>query len=142
MYILIYIYIYINILYYIYHIEFLTLCTKLSHDKLKSKLSSIFEFDFKGADKTFIRLSNNSIPCWEEKIKGGIGFSKTSFKATINHVIKNCFVNVGNVTMKEAISIPLGTAPTSFWEILFLYSSEEEFISSLISFDKIKARHQ
>ena len=32
---------------------------KLPHDKLKSELSSIADFAFKGGDKTLIRLSNN-----------------------------------------------------------------------------------
>ena len=43
--------------------------------------------------------------------------------------------------MKQAIDIPTGTGPKPFWEYLFLYSYEEENMSSLISSDKIKARH-
>ena len=53
-YVYINIYIYIYILHYIYHIEFLTLCTKLSHDKLKSKVSSIFELILKEGIKLLL----------------------------------------------------------------------------------------
>ena len=53
------------------------LYTKLPHDKLKSKLSSIVDFSFKGGGKTLNRLSNNGAAYWRKKTKGGIGFSKT-----------------------------------------------------------------
>ena len=42
---------------------------------------------------------------------------------------------------KQAIGIPMGTDPASFWAYLFLYSYEEESISLLVSSDKIKVRH-
>ena len=46
------------------------LYTKIPHDKLKSKFSSMVDFAFKGPDKTFIRPSNNDIACWGTKQKG------------------------------------------------------------------------
>ena len=45
------------------------------------------------------------------------------------------------MTIKQALGIPVGIDPAPFWANLFKYSYEEEYISSLISFDKIKARH-
>ena len=47
--------------------------------------------------------------------RGGLGFSKTSLKITINHLIQNCYFNVRSVTMKQAIGIPIGTAPAPLW---------------------------
>ena len=76
-----------------------------------------------------------------EKTKGRLEFSKTSLKTATNHLIENCYFNVGSVAMKEAISIPLGIDPAPFWANLFLHSCEEEYMSSLISSDKIKTRH-
>ena len=64
--------------------------TKLPYDNLKSKLSSIVDFDFKGGDKTFNRLCNNGAAYWGKKTKGGIAFSKTSLKTAITHLIENC----------------------------------------------------
>ena len=43
--------------------------------------------------------------------------------------------------MKQALGIPMGIDSAPFWANLFLYSYEEEYISLLISPDKIKARH-
>ena len=43
--------------------------------------------------------------------------------------------------MKQAIGIPMGIDPAPFWTNLFLYSYEAEYMSSLISSDKVKARH-
>ena len=45
------------------------------------------------------------------------------------------------MTIKQAMSIPTGIDPAPFWAYFFLYSSEETYMSSLISFDKIQARH-
>ena len=47
---------------------------------------------------------------------------------------------MGNVVMRQAIGIPMGIDPTPFWANLFLYAYENQFISDLISTDKVKAR--
>ena len=57
---------------------------------------------------------------------GGVGFCKISLKRAINHLIENRYFNVGNVIMKQGISIPMGIEPAPFWVILFLYSYIEE----------------
>ena len=49
---------------------FSTLCTKLPHYHLKSKLSYIADFAFKEGDKTLIRLSNNGAAYRGRKEKG------------------------------------------------------------------------
>ena len=118
----------------------MTLYTKLRHDKLTSKLSSIVDFAFKGTEKPFLG-SLIIVHLTGERKKRGLSFSKTSLKAAINHLINNCYFNVGNLTMKKAIRIPMGIDPTQFWANLFLYSYENQCMSSLISSDKIKARH-
>ena len=58
--------------------NFSTLSTKLTHNKLKSKLASIVDFAFKVGDKTFIRMSNNSTTYWRKNTKRRLGFSKVS----------------------------------------------------------------
>ena len=119
----------------------MTLYTKLPRDKLKSKHSSIVDFAFKGGDKTFIRLSDNGEVYYGKKIKGELGFSKSPLKTTVNNLIENCYFNAGNAAMKQAIGIPVEIDTVSFWANLLLYSYEEEYMSSLISSDKIKTRH-
>ena len=66
-----------------------TLYRKLLLDKLKSKNLSIFYFTFKGEGKTFIKFSNNGTIYWEKKTKRGLGFSKTSLKTGIDHLMEN-----------------------------------------------------
>ena len=58
---------------------FSTLYIKLPHDKLKSKLSSIADFAFKGEDKTFIRLSNIGA-VYQTKTKGDLVLVKLRLK--------------------------------------------------------------
>ena len=118
-----------------------TLYTKLPHDKLKSKLYFIVDFGFKGGDKTFIILSNNGVGKWVKKTKGRLGFSKSSLKRAVNHLIENCHFNVGNVKMKHTNGIPMGIDPAPFWANRFSYFYEEEYMSLIISSDKLKARH-
>ena len=93
--------------------------------ELKSKLSSIDDFIFRGGDKTFFRLSNNEAGYWGKKTLGGRGFDKTSLKTAINYLIENCYFNVGNVTIKQAIGIPMGINLAPFW-VYFFYISKKE----------------
>ena len=86
-------------------------------------------------------MSNNGGSYWGKITKGGLGFRKTSIKAAINHLIENCSFNVGNVTVKQAIGILTGTDPAPFWENLPLHYYLENYMSSLISSGKIKARY-
>ena len=90
--------------------------------------------------KAFVRLSNNDAAYWGKKTKGGRGFRKTLLKTAINHLIENCYFNIWNVTIKQAIDISMGIDPAPFWANLFLCSYEEEYMSSLISSDKFKVR--
>ena len=70
--------------------------------------------------KTFIRLFQNDAAYWGKKIKGGLGFVKTSTETAINHLIENCCCfNIGNVTVKQAIGTPMGIDPAPFWANLF-----------------------
>ena len=78
---------------------------------------------------------------WGKKLKATIGFTKNSLKTAVRHLIENCFFTVGNVTLKQAIGIPMGIDPAPFWANLFLYFYENKFMTSLISNDKVKARH-
>ena len=43
--------------------------------------------------------------------------------------------------MQQNIGMPMGYDPAPFWANLYLYSYETEFISNLITTDKIRARH-
>ena len=110
--------------------DFSTSYTKVLNDKLKSKLSFFLDFAFKGGYKYFIRLSHNSAAYRKKKTKGE------------NHLIENCCLDVGNVTMEQVIGIPMGIDPALFWVNLFLYSCEEEYMSSLLIYTfKIKSKY-
>ena len=69
-------------------------------------------------------------------------FSKNSLVIAVKHLIKNCYITVGNITMRQSIGIPMGIDPAPFWANLYLYSYEEEFITNLVdSGEKVRARH-
>ena len=121
--------------------DFSTLYTKIPHKKLIKQLTLLIDFVFDGGDKDYIRISLNGTAFWGKKIKGCIGFTKASLIKAMRHLIENCYFNVGNITLKQDIGIPMGIDPAPFWANLFLYTYEEAYVSSLIKNDKIKARH-
>ena len=48
---------------------------------------------------------------------------------------------VGNSLLKQKISIPMGIDPAPLWPNLFLYADENEYMSELVSNDKVKVRY-
>ena len=48
---------------------------------------------------------------------------------------------VGNSLLRQERGIPMGIDPAPLWTNIFLYTCENEYISELISNDKVKARH-
>ena len=121
--------------------DFSTLYTKLPHNKLIQRLSQVIDFVFEAGDKKCIRISPNGDAFWGKKIRGKVGFSKHSLKTAVRFLIENSYFVVGDLTMRQAIGIPMGIDPAPFWANLFLYTYENEYMETLISSDKVKARH-
>ena len=48
---------------------------------------------------------------------------------------------VGISLLRQKIDVPMGIDPAPFWANLFLYTYENEYMSELISNDKVNARH-
>ena len=121
--------------------DFSTLYTKIPHNKLVTRLSHVIDFAFEGGDKTCIRLSPKGDAFWGKKLRGKVGFSKSSLKISVKHLIESSYFTVGNLTMRQAIGIPMGIDPAPFWANLFLYTYEKQYMETLIESDKVKARH-
>ena len=47
----------------------------------------------------------------------------------------------GNSLLRQKIGIPMGIDQALFWANLFSYTYENEYMSELISNDKVRARH-
>ena len=107
----------------------------LPHDKLIQRLSKIIDFVFLGGDKSFIKVTAHGNAYWV-RTKNGAGFTKGLLKMAVAHLIQNCYFRVGNLVMRQAIGIPMGIDPAPFWANLFLYSYEEDYVSSLIRNDR------
>ena len=124
--------------------DFSTLYTKIPHKDLIDKLSKIITFVFEGGDAKYVNISEKGNASWSTT-RGKTCFSKSSLIIAVKHLIKNCYFTVGNITMRQAIGIPMGIDPAPFWANLYLYSYEEDFISNLVKNGgkegKIRARH-
>ena len=88
-----------------------------------------------------IRISPSGTAYWGRKSKYKVGFTASSLKRSLRHLIENCYFLVGNTMLRQQIGIPMGIDPAPFWANLFLYTYEDEFMSDLVSNDKVKARH-
>ena len=99
------------------------LLPKLHHNKSKCKVPSIADFTFRWGAKNFHWIFGTAY--WEKETKGGL-FIETTLKTAINHLIGNCYSDVGNMTMKQSTGIPMGNEHAPFWASLFLYSYKEE----------------
>ena len=120
--------------------DFSTLYTKLPHAKLIKELEKLIEFTFEGGDRNYIKINKWGKASWGKKSKNSTGYTRHSLKVAIKHLIQNCFFIVGNVVLRQAIGIPMGIDPAPFWANLFLYAYENNFMTDLISTDKVKAR--
>ena len=122
--------------------DFSTLYTKLPHDKLIKELSGIIDFVFDAGSCQYIAISKHDKAYWtSKKPTSSVFFSKNSLKIALKHLIQNCFFTVGIFVMKQVIGIPMGIDPAPFWANLFLYQYELRYMETLISEDKVKARH-
>jgi hypothetical protein len=108
---------------------------------LLERLDRLVDFAFKGGDKNYINISWKYYAYWGKKTNSSQGFSQNSLKNAINYLMTNCYFNVGKITMKQVIGIPMGIDPAPFWANLFLYTYELDYMNTLIKEDKCKARH-
>ena len=120
--------------------DFSTLYTKIPHDQLIERLCKTIDLVFSGGENKCIRISKGGNAYWGNMSNDKTIFTQNSLKLAIQHLIENCYFNVGNIVMRQVIGIPMGIDPAPFWANLFLYSYEEEYMKKLITIDKIKAR--
>ena len=82
--------------------DFSNLYTSIPHDKLKEKLSYVIMKAFKGMNKKFIRVTNNSAKWSNDKGKGHLIDCDTLI-AIIEWLIDNTFVTIGTVVFKQPL---------------------------------------
>ena len=101
-------------------------------------MCNITDFVFEGGNKKHICISKDNVAYWGEKSKDNIAFSKSTLKTSLKYLIQTCYFMVINPLQKTGI--PMGIDPALSWANLFLYT-KNEYMSELISSDKVKARH-
>ena len=113
--------------------------TTLPHDILINRSCNIIDFIFESGNRRHIFISKNNVAYWGKKPKDNVAFSKSTLKTSLKHLIQNCYFIVGNSVLRIKIDIPMGIDPAPFWANLFSYTYENEYMSELISNDKVKA---
>ena len=98
-------------------------------------------FFFEGGNRTHICISRNNVAYWWKTFKVNIAFNKSTLKNSLKHLIQNCYFMVGNSLFRQKIGIPMGIDPAPFWANEFLNTYENEYMSELVSNDKVKTRY-
>lgn len=119
--------------------DFSTLYTKLPHADLLRVLNSHIDFAFDGGTKNYLGFSGTKV-FWKKKPSKKGTISRPQLKALVKHLITRTYFIVGNLIIRQSIGIPMGIDPAPFWANLYLYFYEHEFITKLMSTDKIRAR--
>ena len=57
----------------------------------------------------------------------------------MSFLINKCFFSIGDMIFKQDIGIPMGIDPAPFWDNLFLYFFESNYIKQFISNGSSKA---
>ena len=102
--------------------DFSTLYTTLPHDKLIKMLCNVIDFVFEGENRTHICISKNNVKYLWQKSKDNIAFSKSTSKTSLKHLMQNCYFMIGNLQLRQKISILMGIDPAPFSANLFLYT--------------------
>ena len=119
--------------------DFSTLYTKLPHEDLINVLHKIIDFAFDGGKKKYIDFSSYNA-YWCNKPKHKNFFVKNSLKRAVEHLIKCCYFEVGNLVLLQIIGIPMGIDPAPFWANLYLSKYECDFMKKIIKADVARAR--
>ena len=120
--------------------DFSTLYTNIPHAKLKNVLRELINFCFKGGDKKYIAITKFGATWTNNKHKYNVTFDKPSLKLAINYLLDNCYFNLGNMSFRQVIGIPMGSDPAPFMANLFLYFYENKWLLELKKKDLHKAR--
>ena len=75
------------------------------------------------------------------KVQRQCSFLQKYIKTSLKHLIQNCYFTVSNSLLRQKIDIPMGNDPAPFWANQFLCTWKNEYMSDLMSNDKVKARH-
>ena len=67
-------------------------------------------------------------------------FTKNSLRRKVQHLIKFCYLQVGNVTVLQTIGIPMGIHPVPFWTNLYQSKHECDFMVKLIKKNIARAK--
>ena len=121
--------------------DFSTLYTKIPHGKLLDVLNEVIDFCFKGGTRDRI-IVTNSTAYWIKNnttMKGTI-YTKDSIKSALKYLMENCFFQVGNLTFKQVIGIPMGSDPAPFFANLFLHHYESEWLGTIKNQEYQRAR--
>ena len=88
---------------------------------------------FEGGNRTHFLFSQKQWCILGKKSKDNVAFSKSTLKFFLKRLIQSCYFMVGNSLLRQEIGTPMGN--------LLFYTYENEYMSELISNDKVKACH-
>lgn len=119
--------------------DFSTLYTSIPHEKLKSQLKWVIEKAFNGKPK-YIKIKNytkikndknNKNISWSNSFNSTDSFfTSKDLISSINFLIDNTYVTIGDTLCRQVVGIPMGTDCAPFLANLFLFSYEFNWLNT------------
>ena len=120
-------------------VDFSTLYTTISHQKLKDRLASIIRnaFIFKNGNRRYkylvLAIGHEETYFVKEHSDSKIKYFEDDIIKMLELLVDNIFVVFAGKVFQQTVGIPMGTNCAPLLADIFLYSYEADFIQSLLS---------
>ena len=101
--------------------DFLTIYTKVLHDKLIDVLNQLVDFIFNSSDRVYLSVTKTGAR-WVKKrgrCRGRV-YDKKKVKNIIKYLIESCYFTIGNLFFRQSIGMSMGSDPAPFFANIFL----------------------
>ena len=116
--------------------DFSNLYTNFEHEEILERLFWLIELLFNNAKKTYINVSKNlmKVDYSDEAllVERGWSFEKEKLKEAIEYLIRNTYVEFGNLILRQIRGIPMGSIPAPEFANLALAVDEFRFVTKIL----------
>ena len=116
--------------------DFSNLYTNFKHDEILERLFWLIDMLFNNSKKIYINVSKNLMKVdYSDEILAvdrGWSFDRTKLKDVLEFLIKNMYIEFGNLIVRQICGIPMGSIPAPDFANLALAVDEFRFVKNMI----------
>ena len=116
--------------------DFSNLYTNFKHEEILERLFWLIDLLFNNSRKTYINVSKNLLKVEYSDdilpVEQGWSFDRLKLKDAVEFLIKNTYVEFGNLILRQICGIPMGSIPAPDFANLSLAIDEYRFVKNMI----------